>query len=182
MFILLAEKNKLMELLQGGEKQELAVIKDFEESKLIITIDDDGDWGESISVSPFNKSVIEEFMMQDIFDNEVDKHWLEKMLDKAPKGKFGGVFIDNSLESAMSDLLPYQRIWELKDIAIASLWLNGLLKKKKIIVNEEIKVNAKEFLTQLRQVSTAVAKVKNRLGLTMVHVRIFDTIRTNVWI
>lgn len=121
MFILLAEKNKLMELLQGGEKQELAVIKDFEESKLIITIDDDGDWGESISVSPFNKSVIEEFMMQDIFDNEVDKHWLEKMLDKAPKGKFGGVFIDNSLESAMSDLLPYQRIWELKDIAIASL-------------------------------------------------------------
>ena len=57
-------------------------------------------------------------MMQDIFDNEVDKHWLEKMLDKAPEGKFGGVFIDSSLESAMSDLLPYQRIWELQDIAV----------------------------------------------------------------
>ena len=118
MFILLTEKNKLMELLQGGEKEELAVINNFEENKLIITVDNGGDWEESISVSPFNKSVIEEFMMQDIFDNEVDKHWLEKMLDKAPEGKFGGVFIDSSLESAMSDLLPYQRIWELQDIAV----------------------------------------------------------------
>lgn len=117
MIILLAKKNELMKLLKDGEKQELAVINNFEENKLIITIDDGGDWGESISVSPFNKSVIEEFMMQDIFDNEVDKHWLEKMLDKSPEGKFGGVFIDSSLESAMSDLLPYQRIWELKDIA-----------------------------------------------------------------
>lgn len=39
-------------------------------------------------------------------------------------------------------------------------------------MSEEIKVNAKEFLTQLRQVSTAVAKTDFRPVLTMVHVRI----------
>lgn len=112
MLIFKTNKRYLLTLLKNGVPEELDAIKTLDGKELLISVDDGGDWGECVAVSPLTQTAIKELAKQDIF-NGVDFG----RFDGLPKGSSqNGVFIDSSLEICFSGLLPFEIIGKLKGL------------------------------------------------------------------